>query len=82
MYVRVLILLGFPQYLLYRNLGESLVLESPSKEDCQSILSMIWKYMTELTNPTKFMHCIEIWIQFAAVHFSVSLKFSERKNIS
>ncbi|XP_076750545.1 VPS35 endosomal protein-sorting factor-like isoform X2 [Xylocopa sonorina] len=63
---------GFPQYLLFRSLGESLVLESPPKEDCQSILNIIWKYITELTNPNKFMHCIEIWIQFAAIHFSVN----------
>ncbi|XP_068975695.1 VPS35 endosomal protein-sorting factor-like isoform X4 [Bombus flavifrons] len=63
---------GFPQYLLYRSLGESLVLESPPKEDCQSILNMVWKYITELTNPNKFMHCVEIWIQFTAIHFSVN----------
>ncbi|XP_003704480.1 VPS35 endosomal protein-sorting factor-like isoform X2 [Megachile rotundata] len=63
---------GFPQYLLYRSLGESLVQESPPKEDCQQILNVIWKYITDLTNPNKFMHCIEIWIQFTAIHFSVN----------
>lgn len=81
--VYTLLLSGFPQYLLYRSLGESLVLESPPKEDCQSILNMVWKYITELTNPNKFMHCVEIWIQFTAIHFSVSLKFSfEDKKVS
>ncbi|XP_076626675.1 VPS35 endosomal protein-sorting factor-like isoform X2 [Colletes latitarsis] len=63
---------GFPQYLLYRSLGECLVQESPPKEDCQAILNVTWKYITDLTNPTKFMHCVEIWIQFTAIHFSVN----------
>lgn len=63
---------GFPQYLLYRNLGECLVEEAPSKEDCQSILNMIWKYITDLTDPVKFIHCVEIWIQFTVIHFSVN----------
>ncbi|KYM95630.1 UPF0505 protein C16orf62 like protein, partial [Cyphomyrmex costatus] len=62
---------GYPQYLLYRSLGECLVRESPPKEDCQSVLNVIWKYITDLTDPNKFMHCIEIWIQFTVIHFSV-----------
>lgn len=64
---------GYPQYLLYRSLGECLVRESLPKEDCQSVLNVIWKYITDLTDPNKFMHCIEIWIQFTVIHFSVSL---------
>lgn len=64
--------IGYPQYLLYRSLGECLVRESPPKEDCQSVLNVIWKYITNLTDPNKFMHCIEIWIQFTVIHFSVS----------
>ncbi|XP_053987502.1 VPS35 endosomal protein-sorting factor-like isoform X2 [Hylaeus volcanicus] len=63
---------GFPQYLLYRTIGECLVQEAPPKEDCQAILNITWKYITDLTNPTKFMHCVEIWIQFTAIHFSVN----------
>lgn len=63
---------GYPQYLLYRSLGECLVRESPPKEDCQSVLNVIWKYITDLTDPNKFMHCIEIWIQFTVIHFSVN----------
>ncbi|KYN41370.1 UPF0505 protein C16orf62 like protein [Trachymyrmex septentrionalis] len=62
---------GYPQYLLYRSLGECLVRESPPKEDCQSVLNVIWKYITDLTDPNKFMHCVEIWIQFTVIHFSV-----------
>lgn len=27
----------------------------------------------DLIDPNKFMHCIEIWIQFTVIHFSVSL---------
>ncbi|XP_076674334.1 VPS35 endosomal protein-sorting factor-like isoform X1 [Andrena cerasifolii] len=63
---------GYPQYFLYRSLGECLVQESPPKEHCQAILNMMWKYITDLTNPAKFMHCVEIWIQFTAIHFSVN----------
>ncbi|KYN21342.1 UPF0505 protein C16orf62 like protein [Trachymyrmex cornetzi] len=62
---------GYPQYLLYRSLGECLVRESLPKEDCQSVLNVIWKYITDLTDPNKFMHCVEIWIQFTVIHFSV-----------
>nr|XP_031837161.1 VPS35 endosomal protein sorting factor-like isoform X1 [Nomia melanderi] len=63
---------GYPQYHLYRSFGECLIKESPPKEDCQTILNIIWKYITELTNPNKFMYCVEIWIQFTAIHFSVN----------
>ncbi|XP_015437883.1 PREDICTED: UPF0505 protein C16orf62 homolog [Dufourea novaeangliae] len=63
---------GYPQYLLYRSLGECLIQGSPPKEDCQTILNIIWKYVTDLTNPNKFMPCVEIWIQFTAIHFSVN----------
>ncbi|XP_020282455.1 UPF0505 protein C16orf62 homolog isoform X2 [Pseudomyrmex gracilis] len=63
---------GYPQYLLYRSLGECLIKESPPKEDCQSVLNVVWKYITDLTDPYKFMHCIEIWIQFTVIHFSVN----------
>ncbi|CAD1481043.1 unnamed protein product, partial [Heterotrigona itama] len=61
---------GFPRYLLYRNLGESLVSQPPPKQDCRSILDAVWTYLAELTNPANFMHCAEIWVQFTAVHFS------------
>ncbi|XP_076242977.1 VPS35 endosomal protein-sorting factor-like [Calliopsis andreniformis] len=63
---------GYPQYLLYRSLGECLIQEAPPKEDCQQILNIIWKYLTDLTNSAKFMHCVEIWIQFTAIHFSAN----------
>ncbi|XP_076656449.1 VPS35 endosomal protein-sorting factor-like [Halictus rubicundus] len=63
---------GYPQYQLYRSFGECLIQESPPKEDCQTILNIIWKYITDLTNPNKFMQCVEIWIQFTAIHFSVN----------
>lgn len=62
---------GFPQYLLYRSLGECLVQESPPKDDCQSVLTVVWNYIKSLKDPNKFMHCTEIWIQFTVIHFSV-----------
>ncbi|XP_001604914.2 VPS35 endosomal protein sorting factor-like [Nasonia vitripennis] len=63
---------GYPQYLLYRSLGECLIKESPPKEDCQHILNTVWKYMKGLNNYTRFMHVMEVWIQFTCIHFSAS----------
>ncbi|XP_043273833.1 VPS35 endosomal protein-sorting factor-like [Venturia canescens] len=62
---------GFPQYLLYRSLGECLIQESPPKDDCQSVLTVVWNYIKGLKDPSKFMHCTEIWIQFTVIHFTV-----------
>ncbi|XP_051172865.1 VPS35 endosomal protein-sorting factor-like [Leptopilina boulardi] len=63
---------GFPQYLLYRNLGECFVKEPPAKDDCQLVLNDVWKYLASLKDSTKFMYCTEIWIQFTVIHFSVT----------
>lgn len=63
---------GFPQYLLYRNLGESFLKEPPSKDDCQMVLNAVWKYLAGVKDSTKFMYCTEIWIQFTVIHFSVT----------
>ncbi|XP_012275161.1 UPF0505 protein C16orf62 homolog isoform X2 [Orussus abietinus] len=63
---------GFPQYLLYRSLGECLLQESPPKDDCQLVLTTVWKYVVELHDPSQFMHCTEIWIEFVVTHFSTS----------
>ncbi|XP_033219620.1 VPS35 endosomal protein sorting factor-like [Belonocnema kinseyi] len=63
---------GYPQYLLYRSLGECLVKEPPQKDDCQSVLNTVWKYLGSLKDSTKFMYCAEIWIQFTVIHFSIT----------
>lgn len=62
---------GFPQYLLFRSLGECLIQEAPPKDDCQTIYNIIWQYIINLNESTKFMHCSEIWIQFVVIHFSI-----------
>ncbi|XP_026666628.1 UPF0505 protein C16orf62 homolog isoform X2 [Ceratina calcarata] len=61
-----------PAHLLYRSLGERLMQESPPKEDCPPILNMVWKYITHVKDPNKFIHCAEVWVQFTALHFSVN----------
>ncbi|XP_057321431.1 VPS35 endosomal protein-sorting factor-like [Microplitis mediator] len=63
--------ISFPQYLLYRSLGECLVKEDLPRDDCQTIYEIIWRYITSLQEPVKFMHCAEVWIQFVVMHFSV-----------
>ncbi|XP_066588771.1 VPS35 endosomal protein-sorting factor-like [Prorops nasuta] len=63
---------GYPPHLLYRSLGECLVKEAPTREDCQIVLNTVWKYITDLEDPAKFMHCIDIWVQFTVMHFSVN----------
>ncbi|KAJ8664206.1 hypothetical protein QAD02_024471 [Eretmocerus hayati] len=63
---------GFPQYHLYRSLGESFIKESPPKEHRKSILDTVWKYMKNLKDATRFMLVMEVWIQFAAIHFSTA----------
>ncbi|XP_012255846.2 VPS35 endosomal protein-sorting factor-like isoform X2 [Athalia rosae] len=61
---------GFPQYLLYRRLGQCLIQESLSKDDCRPVLSAVWQYIVSLKDPVKFMQCAEIWIHFTVIHFS------------
>ncbi|XP_014211909.1 UPF0505 protein C16orf62 homolog isoform X3 [Copidosoma floridanum] len=63
---------GYPQHYLYRSLGECLIREAPSKEECQVILNSVWKYMKSLKESSRFMHTMEVWIQFAVIHFSAS----------
>ncbi|KAG8036224.1 hypothetical protein G9C98_004804 [Cotesia typhae] len=63
--------ISFPQYLLYRSLGECLVQEDLPRDDCQAVYEIIWRYITSLQEPVKFMHCAEVWIQFVVMHFSV-----------
>ncbi|XP_034937988.1 VPS35 endosomal protein sorting factor-like isoform X2 [Chelonus insularis] len=63
---------AFPQYILYRNLGERLVQEEMPREDCQAIFEIVWKYIISLQDPIKFMHCAETWIQFVVMHFSTT----------
>ncbi|KAK0076450.1 hypothetical protein PV326_010778 [Microctonus aethiopoides] len=62
---------GFPQYLLYCSLGQCLIKKTPPKDDCQAIYNNIWEYISSLDDTTKFMNCIEIWIQFIVVNYSI-----------
>ncbi|XP_063972695.1 VPS35 endosomal protein-sorting factor-like isoform X1 [Diachasmimorpha longicaudata] len=61
---------GYPQYILYRSLGECLIQESPSKLNCQEVYDVVFRYIINLTDPGKFMHCTEVWIQFVVQHFT------------
>ncbi|XP_058794245.1 VPS35 endosomal protein-sorting factor-like [Phymastichus coffea] len=63
---------GYPQYHLYRSLGECLIRESPPKEDLQIILNIVWKYLKTMKDSTRFMSVMEVWIQFVAIYFSAT----------
>ncbi|CAG5089847.1 Similar to Vps35l: VPS35 endosomal protein-sorting factor-like (Mus musculus) [Cotesia congregata] len=63
--------ISFPQYLLYRSLGECFIQEDLPRDDCQAVYEIIWRYITSLQEPVKFMHCAEVWIQFVVMHFSI-----------
>uniref|UniRef100_A0A0C9RKT3 CP062_0 protein n=1 Tax=Fopius arisanus TaxID=64838 RepID=A0A0C9RKT3_9HYME len=61
---------GYPQYILYRSLGECLVQASPSKACTQEVYDIVSRYIMSLGDPVKFMHCTEVWIQFVVHHFT------------
>ncbi|XP_011503755.1 PREDICTED: UPF0505 protein C16orf62 homolog [Ceratosolen solmsi marchali] len=63
---------GYPQCHLYRSLGECLIQERPPKDECQSVLNTIWKYMKNLKDSIRFMYVMEIWIQFIVIYFTAS----------
>ncbi|XP_014223082.1 UPF0505 protein C16orf62 homolog [Trichogramma pretiosum] len=62
----------YPQYHLYRSLGECLIQKTLPKQDSQNILNIVWNYMKNLKDSTRFMHVMEIWIQFASINFSAT----------
>ncbi|XP_046994763.1 VPS35 endosomal protein-sorting factor-like isoform X1 [Schistocerca americana] len=61
---------GFPQYILFRTLGFCLVLADPPAEDRLQILNDVWRIVTKLEDPTQYISCAEVWVQFAVRHFS------------
>lgn len=64
--------LGYPQYLLMRTLGLCIALCDPPVEQRLQILNEVWKLVTKLRNPTHYMSCAEVWIQFTVSHFTVN----------
>ncbi|CAH1794199.1 unnamed protein product [Owenia fusiformis] len=62
--------MGFPKHLLYRSLGTCLVMADPPEEHRLQILNDVWKVVMKLSNPSDYMSCTEVWIEFVVKHFS------------
>lgn len=56
--------LGFPKHLLYRSLGLCVVSTSPPEDQRLTLLNDVWKAVTKLTNPSDYIGCAEVWIEY------------------
>ncbi|XP_077979506.1 VPS35 endosomal protein-sorting factor-like [Glandiceps talaboti] len=61
---------GFPKHNLYRSLGVNLVLANPPEDQRRTVLNEVWKVVMKLKNPTDYISCAEIWIEYPCKHFS------------
>jgi len=61
---------GFPKYLLYKTLGTCLTMEDPPEESKLTLLNEVWKVVMKLKNPTEYINCAEVWIDYPLKHFS------------
>lgn len=55
---------GFPKHLLYRSLGLCVVAVSPPEDQRLTLLNDVWKAVTKLTNPSDYIGCAEVWIEY------------------
>eukprot|EP01090_Pellita_catalonica_P021810 TRINITY_DN8265_c0_g1_i1.p1 TRINITY_DN8265_c0_g1~~TRINITY_DN8265_c0_g1_i1.p1 ORF type:complete len:820 (-),score=152.51 TRINITY_DN8265_c0_g1_i1:35-2494(-) len=63
---------AFPQHQLYVALGVNIVLCPPPKEDVLPLLNDVWKVVTKITDPNKYMEVAEVWIEYPAKHCTKS----------
>uniref|UniRef100_T1JKK3 VPS35 endosomal protein-sorting factor-like n=1 Tax=Strigamia maritima TaxID=126957 RepID=T1JKK3_STRMM len=61
---------GFPKHFLFRTLGLCLVVADPHENVKLQVLNDVWKIVTKLKNPSHYMSCAEIWIEYTVKHFS------------
>ncbi|XP_057310899.1 VPS35 endosomal protein-sorting factor-like [Hydractinia symbiolongicarpus] len=61
---------GFPKYLLYRSLGTSLAMEDPPDDIKLTILNEVWKVVTKLKEPSEYISCAEVWIEYPVKNFT------------
>lgn len=62
---------GFPQYLLFRTLGLCLTVIPPLSEHKRQVLNLVWKVVTNLSDPAQYISCAEVWVQYTVMHFSI-----------
>lgn len=61
---------GFPKHLLFRTLGLCLVVANPPENQRLQILNEVWKVVAKLKNPSEYMSCAEVWIEYPVKHFT------------
>ncbi|CAF0825690.1 unnamed protein product [Rotaria sp. Silwood1] len=61
----------FPKSILYRSLGLSLLLSSPSStpSDLQ-MLNSVWKVVTKFKEPSAYMACAEVWVELTSKEYT------------
>ncbi|CAL1536882.1 unnamed protein product [Lymnaea stagnalis] len=59
---------GLPKHLLYRTLGLCLVVAETPEDQRLSVLNEVWKAVVKLKNPSDYIGCAEVWIEFVVKH--------------
>lgn len=63
----------FSPHMLLRTLGLCVSLCPPPIEHRRQILSVVWKYLTDLSVPENYISCVEAWIEYVVQYCSVSI---------
>ncbi|CAM4969975.1 unnamed protein product [Rotaria socialis] len=61
----------FPKSILYRSLGLSLLLSTPTStpSDLQ-LLNSVWKVVTKFRDPSAYMSCAEVWTELTSKEYT------------
>ncbi|KAH9503976.1 VPS35 endosomal protein sorting factor-like [Bulinus truncatus] len=59
---------GLPKYLLHRTLGLCLVVAETPVDQRLPVLNDVWKAVAKLKNPSEYIACADIWIEFVVKH--------------
>ncbi|KAL3877496.1 hypothetical protein ACJMK2_035196 [Sinanodonta woodiana] len=60
---------GFPKHFLFRTLGLCLVIAHPPEDQKLAVLNEAWKPVMKLKNPTDYIICAEIWMEYVVKNF-------------
>ncbi|CAG5133662.1 unnamed protein product [Candidula unifasciata] len=60
---------GLPKYILHRTLGLCLVIADTPADQQLPVLNEVWKAVVKLKNPSEYISCAEVWIEFVVKHF-------------
>ncbi|XP_071508661.1 VPS35 endosomal protein-sorting factor-like [Diadema antillarum] len=61
---------GFPKHNLYRSLGTNLIMADPPEQHRLSVLNEVWKAVMKLKNPSDYISCAEVWVEYPCKHFT------------